>query len=84
MYLEVRSEEGIAIGLADQLGGLCAKHVVHDASALLEVMQPWQQRTNRCLHTNAIAISPIAPSRASEGLYIRVQRYDKSLSGQVT
>ena len=49
-HLKVGSQEGISVGGLDHLGHLCTKQVVHDAGALLEDMQPGQQRLHRHSH----------------------------------
>ena len=36
-------EQSVAVGLAHERGGLRTKHVVHDAGALVKVVQPGQQ-----------------------------------------
>ena len=42
-HLEVGGQEGVGIGLPHMLGHLGPKHVVHDAGALVEVVQPRHQ-----------------------------------------
>jgi len=43
-HLKVRGQVGVAVGLRNQLCHFSAEHVVDDARALLEVVQPRQQR----------------------------------------
>lgn len=46
-HLKVGGQVSVAIGSAQELRHLSTKQVVHDASARLEVVQPWQQRSHR-------------------------------------
>ena len=48
--LKVGGQEGVSVGSLEHLRDFRAEEVVHDAGALLEDMQPGQQRLHRHSH----------------------------------